>query len=71
MAAAVEGAQVDFDTALRIESRYFVDLICHQQFKDMTQAFFFDLQAINAGASRPRRVRAVAGRPGSPCSAPG
>ncbi len=54
MAAAVEGAQVDFDTALRIESRYLVDLICHQQFKDMSQAFFFDLQAINSGGSRPR-----------------
>ena len=54
MAAAVEGAQVDLDTALRIESRYLVDLICHQQFKDMSQAFFFDLQAINAGGSRPR-----------------
>ncbi len=53
MAAAVEGAQVDVDTALRIESRYLVDLICHQQFKDMTQAFFFDLQAITAGGSRP------------------
>ena len=26
MAAAVEGAQVDFDTALEIEGRYFVDL---------------------------------------------
>ena len=53
MAAAIEGAQVDVDTALRIESRYLVDLICHQQFKDMTQAFFFDLQAITAGGSRP------------------
>ncbi len=53
MAAAVEGAQVDIDTALRIESRYLVDLICHQQFKNMTQAFFFDLQSITAGGSRP------------------
>ncbi|HLK95477.1 MAG TPA: 3-hydroxyacyl-CoA dehydrogenase NAD-binding domain-containing protein [Nocardioidaceae bacterium] len=54
LAAAVEGAQVDVDTASRIESRYLVDLICHQQFKNMTQAFFFDMQAIGAGASRPR-----------------
>ncbi|MBK5216864.1 MAG: enoyl-CoA hydratase/isomerase family protein, partial [Propionibacteriales bacterium] len=49
MSAAVEGAQVDFDTASRIESRYLVDLIVGQQFKNMTQAFFFDLGAINAG----------------------
>ena len=53
MAAAVEGAQVDFETASRIESRYLVDLIIGQQFKNMTQAFFFDLGSINAGSSRP------------------
>lgn len=53
MAAAVEGAQVDVDTASRIESRYLVDLLVGQQFKNMTQAFFFDMNAISAGASRP------------------
>ena len=53
MSAAVEGALVDFDTASRIESRYLVELIVGQQFKNMTQAFFFDLGAINAGKSRP------------------
>ena len=56
MSAAVEGAQVDFDTASRIESRYLVDLIVGQQFKNMTQAFFFDLGAINAGGSRPAGI---------------
>ncbi|KHL10662.1 3-hydroxyacyl-CoA dehydrogenase/enoyl-CoA hydratase/3-hydroxybutyryl-CoA epimerase [Mumia flava] len=56
MSAAVEGAQVDVDTASRIESRYFVDLVTGQQFKNMTQAFFFDLGAINAGGSRPDGV---------------
>lgn len=53
MSAAVEGALVDFDTASRIESRYLVELLVGQQFKNMTQAFFFDLGAINAGKSRP------------------
>ncbi len=53
MSAVVEGAQVDFETATRIESRYLVDLITGQQFKNMTQAFFFDLGSINAGGSRP------------------
>ena len=53
MAAAVEGAQVDFETATRIESRYLIGLITGQQFKNMTQAFFFDLGSINAGGSRP------------------
>ncbi|MCW2631215.1 MAG: 3-hydroxybutyryl-CoA epimerase, partial [Pseudonocardia sp.] len=53
LAAAVEGAQVDFDTALRIETRYFVELVTGQTAKNMIKAFFFDLQAINNGGSRP------------------
>ncbi len=53
LSAAVEGTQVDFDTALRIESRYFVELVCGQVSKNMTKAFFYDLNAINGGASRP------------------
>ncbi|MCV7431609.1 3-hydroxyacyl-CoA dehydrogenase NAD-binding domain-containing protein [Mycolicibacterium bacteremicum] len=53
MAAAVEGAQVDFDTASSIETRYFVQLATGQVAKNMIKAYFFDLQAINAGKSRP------------------
>ena len=53
LSAAVEGAQVDFDTASRIESRYLTRLIVGQNSKNMIQAFFFDLQAINAGKLRP------------------
>ncbi|GGY37461.1 3-hydroxyacyl-CoA dehydrogenase NAD-binding domain-containing protein [Streptomyces tanashiensis] len=65
MAAAVEGSQVDFETALVIESRYFTELVIGQTAKNMIQAFFFDLQAVNSGASRPkdvekRQVRKVA-----------
>ncbi|MEU0494874.1 3-hydroxyacyl-CoA dehydrogenase NAD-binding domain-containing protein [Mycobacterium sp. NPDC006124] len=51
--AAVEGAQVDFDTATRIESRYFTHLVTGQVAKNMIQAFFLDLQSINGGGSRP------------------
>ena len=51
--AAVEGAQVDFDTATRIESRYFTSLVTGQTAKNMIQAFFLDLQHINGGGSRP------------------
>jgi 3-hydroxyacyl-CoA dehydrogenase/enoyl-CoA hydratase/3-hydroxybutyryl-CoA epimerase len=54
LSAAVEGAGVDFETASRIESRYLTHLIVGQNFKNMTQAFFFDLQAINAGKPRPQ-----------------
>ncbi|MEU8618402.1 3-hydroxyacyl-CoA dehydrogenase NAD-binding domain-containing protein [Streptomyces sp. NPDC048623] len=56
MAAAVEGSQVDFETALTIESRYFTELVIGQTAKNMIQAFFFDLQAVNSGASRPKGV---------------
>ncbi|MGW0026735.1 3-hydroxyacyl-CoA dehydrogenase NAD-binding domain-containing protein [Rhodococcus sp. NPDC003383] len=56
MAAAVEGSQVDFDNASTIESRYFVELATGQVAKNMIQAFFFDMQAINSGASRPKDV---------------
>jgi 3-hydroxyacyl-CoA dehydrogenase/enoyl-CoA hydratase/3-hydroxybutyryl-CoA epimerase len=51
---AYEGAQVPFETATRLESRAFAQLVCHSpQSKNMTQAFFFDLQAIQKGSSRP------------------
>jgi 3-hydroxyacyl-CoA dehydrogenase/enoyl-CoA hydratase/3-hydroxybutyryl-CoA epimerase len=53
MAAAIEGAQVDFDTASLIETRYFTSLVTGQIAKNMTQAFFFDLKHINSGGSRP------------------
>ena len=56
LSAAVEGAQVDFDTASRIESRYLTKLIVNQNSKNMIRAFFFDLQAINAGSLRPAGV---------------
>src|SRR3569833_2594501 len=53
LAAAIEGAQVDFDTAILIETRYFIHLATGQVSKNMTKAFFFDLQTINSGGSRP------------------
>ena len=56
LSAAVEGASVDFDTASRIESRYLTNLIVNQGSKNMIQAFFFDLQAINAGKLRPQGI---------------
>ncbi|MGY0538480.1 3-hydroxyacyl-CoA dehydrogenase NAD-binding domain-containing protein [Nocardioides sp. YJ-D4] len=56
LSAAVEGAMVDFDTATRIESRYFTSLVTGQQSKNMIQAFFFDLGAIGAGTLRPDGV---------------
>jgi 3-hydroxyacyl-CoA dehydrogenase/enoyl-CoA hydratase/3-hydroxybutyryl-CoA epimerase len=51
LAAAVEGLQVDVDTALTIESRWMVSLATSQTAKNMIKAFFFDMQAVS---SRPR-----------------
>jgi 3-hydroxyacyl-CoA dehydrogenase/enoyl-CoA hydratase/3-hydroxybutyryl-CoA epimerase len=56
MAAAVEGAQVDFDTAIEIEGRYFVDLLVGQVSKNMIQAFFFDMQQVNGDRGRPEGI---------------
>ena len=56
LAAAIEGAQVDFDTASRIETRYFISLVTGNVAKNMIQAFFFDLQHINGGGSRPEGI---------------
>ncbi|MEV8565007.1 3-hydroxyacyl-CoA dehydrogenase NAD-binding domain-containing protein [Streptomyces sp. NPDC051322] len=56
LAAAVEGSQVDFETAQTIEARYFTELVTGQTAKNMIQAFFFDLQAVNSGASRPQGI---------------
>lgn len=56
MAAAVEGAQVDVDTALRIESRYFTQLTIGQISKNIIGTFWHGLNAIKSGASRPADV---------------
>jgi 3-hydroxyacyl-CoA dehydrogenase/enoyl-CoA hydratase/3-hydroxybutyryl-CoA epimerase len=56
MAAAVEGAQVDFDNASEIEGRYFVDLVTSQVAKNMIQAFFFDLQRATGDRGRPAEI---------------
>ena len=53
LAAMVEGAQVDFDTAMRIESRYLAGLMVNPVAKNMINTFFFNLNAIKAGQSRP------------------
>jgi len=56
LAAMVEGAQVDFDTALRIESRYLAKLIVSPVAKNMINTFFFNMNAIKSAQSRPKDV---------------
>lgn len=67
LAAMVEGASVDFDTALRIESRHLARVMTHPVARNMIAAFFFDLNAVKAAGVRPsdaapacaQRVRAA------------
>lgn len=56
LCAMVEGAQVDFDTALRIESRYLARLAVDPVAKNMVNTFFFNMNAIKSGQSRPKDV---------------
>jgi 3-hydroxyacyl-CoA dehydrogenase / enoyl-CoA hydratase / 3-hydroxybutyryl-CoA epimerase len=56
LATAVEGAQVDIDTAFAIETRYCAHLICGQVSTNMIKTFFFDLNAVNKGSARPADV---------------
>ena len=56
LAAMVEGALVDYDTATRIESRYLAKLIVSPVAKNMVNTFFFNLNAIKSGQSRPKGI---------------
>ncbi|MFC5907958.1 3-hydroxyacyl-CoA dehydrogenase NAD-binding domain-containing protein [Streptacidiphilus monticola] len=65
LAAAVEGALLDFETALAVESEYMTELTTGQTAKNMIGTFWFQLNEIKAGRSRPqgpeaRPVRRVA-----------
>ncbi len=50
----VEAASVDFDTANRIESRFFTELILGQTATNMVKAFWFDNNAVKKNLSRPK-----------------
>ncbi len=52
----VEGAMVDYDTATRIESRKLAKIMVGQNAKNMITAFFFNLNAIRSGKSRPGKI---------------
>jgi len=56
LACMVEGALVDFDTALRIESRYLAKLMTGPNARAMINTFFFNLNAIKSGQSRPGKA---------------
>ena len=58
LSVMVESLQVDIESAMRIESRYFIELVCGQVSKNMIGTFWFQLNEIKAGAARPKSVEA-------------
>jgi len=56
LSVMVESLQVDIDSAMRIETRYFVELVCSQVAKNMIGTLWFQLNEIKAGASRPKVI---------------
>lgn len=56
LSAAVEGLQVNFDTAQKIESRYFTKLAQGQIAKNMMGTFWFQMNDIKKGKSRPKGI---------------
>ncbi len=53
---AVEALRLDFDEALTVESRGLANLVITPVAKNMISTFFFGLNKINGGASRPKGV---------------
>ena len=49
-----EGSKVDFDTALRIDSRRFAELVSGPECKNMISTFWFDQRSIKSGINRPK-----------------
>ncbi len=50
----VEGSKLDFDTACRVESRNFTELVVSRESKNMTKVFWYDYNAIRNGENRPK-----------------
>lgn len=56
MSAVFEGGLVDFDTALKVESRYFAELVVGQVSKNMIGTLWYQLNKLNQGESRPEGI---------------
>ena len=52
----VEAGRMDFDAALRIESRKFAGLVTRPETKNLINTFFFDMNKVKGGVGRPKDV---------------
>ncbi len=57
MSAIYEGAQVPFDTALKVEARWFSKLLMEASSLNMLQTLFLDTKALEKGARRPATIK--------------
>ncbi len=56
LSCVYEGLQVPFDTALKIESRYFAKTVATPEAQGMVRTLFQSLQDLSKGASRPEGI---------------
>lgn len=56
LSCVYEGLATDIDTGLKIESRYFTDLVFSSEARNMIRSLFFGMQEANRLASRPANV---------------
>ncbi len=56
MSAIYEGACVDFDTAIRIEARWFTNILMNPSSGAMIRSLFLNKEALEKGAVRPKDV---------------
>ena len=56
LSAAYEGAMVPFDDALRVECRWFVNVLMNPSSSAMIRSLFINKQALEKGAVRPKDV---------------
>ncbi len=52
--AVYEGHQLDMDAALRVETRYFCELLLDKRTQNMIRTLFISKQAIDKGGARPK-----------------
>lgn len=56
LSAVYEGALVDFDTAIRIEARWFTSILMNPSSGAMIRSLFLNKEALDKGAVRPKDV---------------
>src|SRR5262244_26507 len=56
MSCVYEGLQLPIDAALRVESRYFTEILRSKEAAAMIRSLFLSMQELNKGARRPQNV---------------